>query len=124
EERMARLDELRRRWDEQHAKLKTLVATMKVKATSSDEFASRYRAAQTRLRRFEDAGPPEERPPAQQLDVRLRGDRTGRRAVIAERLELTGLMQAFDLEVWYGDRVAVLGSNGSGKSHFLRLLAR
>ena len=30
----------------------------------------------------------------------------------------------FDLEVWYGDRVAVLGSNGSGKSHFLRLLAR
>jgi ATPase subunit of ABC transporter with duplicated ATPase domains len=121
---MARLDELRRRWDEQHAKLKTLVATMKVKATASDEFASRYRAAQTRLKRFEDAGPPEERPPAQQLDVRLRGNRTGRRAVVAERLELTGLMQAFDLEVWYGDRVAVLGSNGSGKSHFLRLLAR
>ncbi len=33
-------------------------------------------------------------------------------------------MRAFDAEVWYGDRVAVLGSNGSGKSHFLRLLAR
>jgi ATPase subunit of ABC transporter with duplicated ATPase domains len=32
-------------------------------------------------------------------------------------------MQPFDLEVWYGDRVAVLGANGSGKSHFLRLLA-
>jgi ATPase subunit of ABC transporter with duplicated ATPase domains len=25
--------------------------------------------------------------------------------------------------VWFGDRVGVLGSNGSGKSHFLRLLA-
>ena len=123
DDRMARLDELRRRWDEEHAKLKALVAAMKVKATASDEFASRYRAAQTRLRRFEDAGPPEERPPAQQLDVRLRGDRTGRRAVVAEKLELTGLMRPFDLEVWYGDRVAVLGSNGSGKSHFLRLLA-
>ncbi len=123
EDRMARLDELRRRWDEQHAKLKALVAAMKVKATASDDFASRYRAAQTRLRRFEDAGPPEERPPAQDLDVRLRGDRTGRRAVVAQGLELTGLMSAFDLEVWYGDRVAVLGSNGSGKSHFLRLLA-
>ena len=33
-------------------------------------------------------------------------------------------MAPFDLEVFYGDRVAVLGSNGSGKSHFLRLLAR
>ena len=32
-------------------------------------------------------------------------------------------MRPFDLEVWYGERVAVLGSNGSGKSHFLRLLA-
>jgi ATPase subunit of ABC transporter with duplicated ATPase domains len=43
--------------------------------------------------------------------------------VICENLELTGLMHPFDLEVWYGERVAVLGSNGSGKSHFLRLLA-
>jgi len=42
--------------------------------------------------------------------------------VICENLELTGLMKPFDLEVWYGERVAVLGSNGSGKSHFLRLL--
>ncbi|TDN87487.1 ATP-binding cassette domain-containing protein [Microbacterium sp. BK668] len=124
EERMLRLDELRRRWDEQHAKLKALVADLKVKAAANDGFASRYRAAQTRLRRFEDAGPPEERPPEQELALRLRGSRTGKRAVVAERLELTGLMQPFDLEVWFGDRVAVLGSNGSGKSHFLRLLAR
>jgi ATPase subunit of ABC transporter with duplicated ATPase domains len=55
--------------------------------------------------------------------MRLRGGRTGKRAVICEHLELTGLMRPFDLEVWYGERVAVLGSNGSGKSHFLRLLA-
>jgi len=123
EDRMSRLDELRRRWDEQHVKLKKLVADLKVKAAASDEFASRYRAAQTRLRRFEDAGPPEERPPEQHLDVRLRGSRTGKRAVVATGLELTGLMRPFDLEVWFGDRVAVLGSNGSGKSHFLRLLA-
>jgi ATPase subunit of ABC transporter with duplicated ATPase domains len=124
EERMSRLDELRRRWDEQHAKLKQLVATLKVKATANDSFTSRYRAAQTRLRKFEEAGPPQERPPEQDLALRLRGARTGKRAVVAEQLELTGLMKPFDLEVWFGDRVAVLGSNGSGKSHFLRLLAR
>ena len=35
-----------------------------------------------------------------------------------------GSCEPFDLEVWYGERVAVLGSNGSGKSHFLRPLAR
>lgn len=123
EERMSRLDELRRRWDEQHVALKRFVADMKVKAAASDEFASRYRAAQTRLRRFEDAGPPEARPIEQRLDLRLQGARTGKRAVVAEALELSGLMRPFDLEVWFGDRVAVLGSNGSGKSHFLRLLA-
>jgi len=123
EERFARLDELRRRWDEQHAALKQLVATLKVKATYNDGMASRYQAAVTRLRKFEEAGPPEERPPAHAVSMRLRGSRTGKRAVVCERLELTGLMKPFDLEVWYGDRVAVLGSNGSGKSHFLRLLA-
>ncbi|MFS0852800.1 ABC-F family ATP-binding cassette domain-containing protein [Microbacterium sp. 179-I 3D4 NHS] len=123
-DRLDRLDELRRRWDEQHEKLRILVANLKVKASANDGFASRYQAAQTRLRRFEDAGPPEERPPAQDFDMRLRGARTGKRSVIAERLELTGLMRPFDAEIWYGDRIAVLGSNGSGKSHFLRLLAR
>jgi len=123
EERFARLDELRRRWDEQHAALKQLVATLKVKATYNDGMASRYQAAVTRLRKFEEAGPPEERPPTREVSMRLRGSRTGKRAVVCEGLELTGLMKPFDLEVWYGDRVAVLGSNGSGKSHFLRLLA-
>ncbi len=100
-----------------------LVATLKVKATANDGFASRYRAAQTRLRKFEEVGPPQERPPEQDLRMRLRGARTGNRAIVCEQLELTGLMAPFDLEVWFGDRVAVLGSNGSGKSHFLRLLA-
>ena len=43
---------------------------------------------------------------------------------ICEQLELENLTFPFDLEIWYGDRVAVLGANGTGKSHFLRLLAR
>ena len=122
-DRMDRLDELRRRWDEQHAKIRQLVATLKVKATANDTFASRYHAAQTRLRKFEEIGPPQERPLDQDLKMRLAGSRTGNRAVVCEGLELTGLMKPFNLEVWFGERVAVLGSNGSGKSHFLRLLA-
>ncbi|MPZ63064.1 MAG: ATP-binding cassette domain-containing protein [Propionibacteriales bacterium] len=121
--RFARLDELRRRWDEQHAKLKALVLMYKQKAAYNSDMAARYRAAQTRLRKFEEAGPPEAQPREQKVAMRLKGGRTGKRAVICEDLELTGLMRPFDLEVWYGERVAVLGSNGSGKSHFLRLLA-
>jgi ATPase subunit of ABC transporter with duplicated ATPase domains len=122
-DRFARLEELRRRWDEEHAKIKALVLRLKIKAEYNDGMASQYRAAQTRLRKFEEAGPPTAIPREQQVRMRLRGGRTGKRAVVCERLELTGLMRPFDLEVWYGERVAVLGSNGSGKSHFLRLLA-
>ncbi|TDD79553.1 ABC-F family ATP-binding cassette domain-containing protein [Actinomadura darangshiensis] len=121
-DRNERLEELRRRWDEEHAKLKELVNTLKNKAAFNDSLASRYQAAQTRLRKFEEAGPPEVPPRDQSLKMRLRGGRTGKRAVICENLELTGLMKPFGTEVWYGERVAVLGSNGSGKSHFLRLL--
>ena len=122
-DRFPRFEELRRRWDEEHAKLKALVLMLKQKATYNDGMASRYQAAQTRLRKFEEAGPPTEQPREQQVKMRLKGGRTGKRAVVCENLELTGLMKPFDLEVWYGERVAVLGSNGSGKSHFLRLLA-
>ena len=123
EARFERFEELRRRWDEKHAQLKRLVLDMQQYAMRSDEMASRYQAAKTRLRKFEEAGPPPEPPRKQDIRMRLRGGRTGVRAVTCEKLELTGLMKPFDLEVFYGERVAVLGSNGSGKSHFLRLLA-
>lgn len=122
-DRFERFDEMRNRWDEERAKLKSLVQMYKQKASYNSDMASRYRSAQTRLARFESAGPPPAQPREQILAMRLRGGRTGKRAVICSGLELTGLMEPFDLEVRFGDRVAVLGSNGSGKSHFLRLLA-
>ncbi|MFE0649105.1 ABC-F family ATP-binding cassette domain-containing protein [Streptomyces sp. NPDC059534] len=122
-ERFARFEELKRRWEEKHAQLKKLVLTLRQAAAVSHDMASRYAAAQTRLRKYEEAGPPPEPPREQDIRMRLRGGRTGVRAVTCENLELTGLMKPFSLEIFYGERVAVLGSNGSGKSHFLRLLA-
>nr|MDT0661068.1 ATP-binding cassette domain-containing protein [Micromonospora sp. DSM 115978] len=119
-----RLDEQRRRWDEEHQKLRELMLMYKQKAAYNSAMASRYQAAQTRLRRFEEAGPPPVPPPDQDIRMKLDGGRTGKRAVICEGLELEDLTFPFDLEIWYGDRVAVLGANGTGKSHFLRLLAR
>ncbi len=122
-DRLERLDELGRRWDEEHAKLKALVQYYKTKAAYNSDMSSQYHAAEKRLARFVDAGPPQALPLQQQVTMRLRGGRTGKRALVCEGLELEGLMRPFDLEVWFGERVAVLGSNGSGKSHFLRLLA-
>jgi ATPase subunit of ABC transporter with duplicated ATPase domains len=122
-DRFSRLEELRRRWDEEHVKLRELVQSLKVKAKFNDGMASRYQAAQTRLRKFEEAGPPIAVPREQSVRMRLTGGRTAKRAVVCEGLELTGLTRPFDGEVWFGERLAVLGANGSGKSHLLRLLA-
>jgi ATPase subunit of ABC transporter with duplicated ATPase domains len=122
EARLERMAELHRRWDEEHQKLRELVRSLQRAATMSDAMASRYAAAQTRLRKFEEAGPPPELPREHKVKPRLRGARTAVRAITCVDLELTGLMRPFDLEVFFGDRVAVLGANGSGKSHFLRLL--
>jgi energy-dependent translational throttle protein EttA len=121
--RHERLEENRRRWDEEHQKLRELMLMYKQKAAYNDAMASRYQAAQTRLRKFEETGPPPLPPKDQSLRMNLRGGRTGKRAVICNDLELENLTFPFDLEIWYGDRVAVLGANGTGKSHFLRLLA-
>jgi len=123
EDRNSRLEELARRWDEEHLKLKALVVMYRQKASYNSDMAPKLQAAETRLRRFVEAGPPEAIPLRQNVRMRLQGGRTAKRAVIAEGLALTGLMRPFDLEVWFGERVAVLGSNGSGKSHFLRLVA-
>jgi ATPase subunit of ABC transporter with duplicated ATPase domains len=81
-DRFSRLDEMKRRWDEEHAKLKALVIMYRTKAAYNDGMASRLQAAVTRLTKFEEAGPPEAQPREQNLKMRLRGGRTGKRAVV------------------------------------------
>jgi sulfate-transporting ATPase len=127
EARVARhdkLEERRRRWDEEREKLRQLVLMYREKAAYNADMASRLQAARTRLEKFEEGGPPPLPPKDQDIRIRLAGGRTGKRAVMCEQLELDGLTYPFNLELWYGDRLAVLGANGTGKSHFLRLLAR
>ena len=117
-----RMAELRRRWEEEHKRLKDLVRTLQQQAKISEAMAQKYRVMAARLERFEAAGPPPDKPEDERVAMRLRGGRTGVRAVMCEQLELTGLMRPFDTEIFYGERVGVLGANGAGKSHFLRLL--
>jgi ATPase subunit of ABC transporter with duplicated ATPase domains len=123
EARIGRLDELHKRWREELDHLKELVARLRVQATMSPAMASRYQASVTRLRKFEEAGPPAERPERQDVRMRLRGGRTGVRVISCEQLAIPGLVRPFDLEVSFGERIALLGNNGTGKSHLLRLFA-
>jgi ATPase subunit of ABC transporter with duplicated ATPase domains len=122
-DRAGRLEELRRGWEREHARLRAIVHTLRQRATRNDALATSYQAAVTRLDRFEQAGPPQRPPKPQNVRMRLRGGRTAKRAVTCERLALTGLLRPFDTEIWYGERVAVLGRNGTGNTHLLRLLA-
>ena len=123
-DRIERLDELRRRWDEEHEKIKQLVRMYRQKASYNDAMASRLSGGRDPAAAFRGSGAAgtgaagAERPDAaaRRPDRQTGGDL---REPGADRADA----RPFDLEVWYGERMAVLGSNGSGKSSFLRLLA-
>jgi ATPase subunit of ABC transporter with duplicated ATPase domains len=123
DERLARIDEAHRRWREERQHLEASLREFRRRAAmGSDKFASRVRATKSKIERFETTAPTE-RVTEQQVTMRLGGDRSGARVVVCEGLELHGLTDPFDTEVLFGERLAVLGPNGTGKSHFLRLLA-
>ena len=121
--RNARFAEILLRWEQEHQRLKDLVRTLQVQAAISPDMANKYHAMQTRLKKFQEVGAPEAPPIEQDVQVGLRGGRTGLRALTFENLALENLTEPFNFEVFFGDRIAVLGKNGSGKSHFLRLIS-
>src|SRR4029078_7480627 len=79
-DRFERLEGMGRRWEQEDAKIKALVLRLKIKSEYNDGMSSQYRAAQTRLKKFEDAGPPTEQPREQQRKMRLMGGRTRKRS--------------------------------------------
>ncbi|HEX3088544.1 MAG TPA: ATP-binding cassette domain-containing protein [Ilumatobacteraceae bacterium] len=126
EARQARLENREHQlalYEDERKKLEELVVVMRQRAKLSDKFAPRLKAAESRLRQFLERSDAPELVREQRIDMRLGGARTGKRALAVRQLELHGLTDPFDLELWYGERVAVLGGNGAGKSHFLRVLA-
>jgi len=122
QQRLAKLDDDHRRWQEERKRMEDQVREYRRQLTMSDAAASRLRATQSKIRRHE-ASAPLERPKDQSLSIRLGGDRTGKRAIVVEGLSFPGLVDDFDTEVLFGERIAVLGLNGTGKTHFLGLLA-
>ena len=102
----ARFEELRKRWDEEHAKLKELVNMYKNKA------AFRSGHGQPLPCRAHPAAASSSRPVRPRPCRIDRTCRCGSRAAAppngrwcASKLELTGLMKPFSTEIWFGDRV-------------------
>ncbi|QYG93827.1 ABC-F family ATP-binding cassette domain-containing protein [Iamia sp. SCSIO 61187] len=123
EARNQALGDARARWKAEERRLFQLFKELKQRASVSDTNAKKAAAAEHRWERWVEAGPPPPPPKDRAVRMRLAGADSGRIVLRCERLALTGLTDPFDLEVHLGDRVAVLGPNGTGKSHLLRLLA-
>jgi ATPase subunit of ABC transporter with duplicated ATPase domains len=121
--RVERLDEEHRRFDDERRRLAEMVKEMRRKAAYNDAWASKARSAEHRLERFEERNAPPLKPEVQNVRMRIAGGRTGKVALRTHGLAITDVVRPFGVEVWFGERLGVIGPNGTGKTHFLRLLS-
>jgi ATPase subunit of ABC transporter with duplicated ATPase domains len=115
-------DELER-WKAEERRLYQHMKLMKQRASVNDANAPKANAAETRWKRFRDEGPPP--PPAvtRPMRARLRGADGARRSVALRGVGIDGLVLPFSDDVRHGERVGLIGPNGTGKTHLLRVLA-
>lgn len=123
EQRMLRQDTERRLYKDEHDRLNAMMKEFKRRAALNPKFATRAKSVESRIQRFERDNAPPERASEQKIRMRLGGGRTGKIALRIEGLGFPGLVEPFSTELYFGQRVGILGPNGTGKSHFVKLLA-
>jgi ATPase subunit of ABC transporter with duplicated ATPase domains len=123
ERRQASLGDELQRWNDEERRLRDLVRILKERARYSDVFASKAKAAETRWRRFRSTGPPPPPSAEQSVGLRLVGGASGKRMLTLQALQIPGLVAPFDDEILHGDRVALIGPNGTGKTRLMRALS-
>ncbi len=123
EERQRRLGDAVKRWQDEERRLFRLMKTFKERARYASDWAKRADAAETRWRRFRDAGPPPSPVVDAPITVRMRGSDSARRVLDLRSLGVADLVAPFSEEVHFGERVGMIGPNGSGKSELVRVLA-
>jgi ATPase subunit of ABC transporter with duplicated ATPase domains len=121
-ERQRKLGDALTRWNEEEKRLRELVRVFKERARYSPDLAKRANAFETRWKRFRDAGPPPPPVTEQQINVRLRGADSARRVLDLRGVGVPGLVKPFSDEVHFGERVGLIGPNGGGKTHLMRIL--
>jgi ATPase subunit of ABC transporter with duplicated ATPase domains len=97
--------------------------TFKERARYASDWAKRADAAETRWRRFRDAGPPAAPVVDASIAVRLRGGDSARRVLDLRSLGVGDLVSPFSDEIHFAERVGIIGPNGSGKTELMRVLA-
>ena len=123
EERQRKLGDAVRRWKDEERRLYNLMKTFKQRAKYADGWAKKADAMETRWRRFADAGPPPAPVGDQVVKMRIRGGDSARLALVVKKLGIDGLVRPFSDEFHYGERVAIVGPNGGGKTHLMRAFA-
>src|ERR1700729_2035669 len=123
EARQRRLGDAVKRWRNEERRLYRLMKTFKERARYSSDWAKKADAAETRWRRFRDAGPPPSPGTDTTIALRLRGGDSARRVLDLRSLGISDLVAPFSDEIHFGERVAIIGPNGSGKSELMRVLA-
>jgi ATPase subunit of ABC transporter with duplicated ATPase domains len=123
EHRQQLLGDALQRWKDEERRLYRYFKLLKERAKYSSDWARKANAAETRWQRFVDAGPPPAPVTDQQIKVRLRGADSARRVIDFRKLSIDGLTEQLTDEVHFGERVGLIGPNGSGKTHIMRLLA-
>ncbi len=112
-----------KRWNDEERRLFHHMKIMKQRAAQNFKNATKANAAETRWERFVAIGPPPPPVPDQHIYVNLRGADSARRVIKIDDVSIGDLFLPFTDEVYFGERVGLIGPNGTGKSHLLRALA-
>lgn len=123
EKRQKLLGNALKRWNDEERRLFRHMKIMKERAAANFKNATKANAAESRWERFVAAGPPPPPVADQHLRVNLRGADSSRRVLVFDDLAVSDLFFPFADEVHFGERVGLIGPNGTGKSHLLRALA-
>jgi ATPase subunit of ABC transporter with duplicated ATPase domains len=111
-----------KRWNDEERRLFHHMKIMKQRAAQNFKNATKANGAETRWEKFVKAGPPPPPVADQQIYVRFRGADSARRVVKFESVAIGDLFMPFSDEVHFGERLGLIGPNGTGKTHLLNAL--